>query len=455
MSDAPDATGLLERVTARYRRAVVAKAAVFAALALSVVGVLAWRLLVWQRPGWIVAGGVGFALIVAAGFAWRLRRAWMSAREAAAQLDRALGLQQRLTTVSEFAHAPRAPALYPLLIEETTQRLSTRQVRFPRPLDRTAGALAIVLFLLLWWPGRGRVPLLQLAQRPSTIPPTPPPKAEPSPPPEEQERQRQQQDRSGAQQTGQRGPSQSSGDPSSSQAPQPSSTQTGQQETEHRQPREGTQQAQSAQERGKSGDRSRQDSRQQTGDRRQETSDSNEERAASQGHQAGTTRSDAEEASAARASQDQAGRGGGQGFGNQDAIHAEIQQLLKEVSGELKQLEAQLAAAKEQPHPDAGSSTDPDLYEAPMAPEQPQGVALPIQLTTDTAETEQQRPGGGVGRPSDKATASTPQAQAEEAQLSEEPLEETSAARQPIPSEYREVFDRLHRQRQQPSEETK
>ena len=129
--------------------------------------------------------------------------------------------------------------------------------------------------------------------------------------------------------------------------------------------------------------------------------------------------------------------------------------MLKEVSGELKQLEAQLAAAKDQPHPDAGSSTDPNLYEAPMALEQPQHTALPIQLTTDTAETEQQRPGGGVGRPSGKAAAATPQAQAEEAQLSEEPLEETSAARQPIPSEYRGVFDRLHRQRQEPTEVTK
>jgi len=167
-------------------------------------------------------------------------------------------------------------------------------------------------------------------------------------------------------------------------------------------------------------------------------------------------------------SQDQAGRGGGQGLGSQDATRAEIQQLLKEVSGELKQLEAQLAAAKDQPHPDAGSSTDPNLYEAPMALEQPQHTALPIQLTTDTAETEQQRPGGGVApppayspeanpRPSgpNAGGGASPQAQAEEAQLSEEPLEEIPAARQPIPSEYRGVFDRLHRQRQEPSEVTR
>lgn len=441
---------LVQQFTARYRRAVVAKAAVFAALTLSVIGVLAWRLLVWQRPGWIVGGCLGLALIVAVGFVWWLRRAWMSPREAVAQLDRTLGLQQRLTTVTEFAHALQAPALYPLLVEETAQRLSTRQVRFPRPLDRTAGVLVAILVLLLCWPGRGGV-FSQLTQQPSAVPPVPSPKGEP---------QNTQQD---TQETTQGGGSQSAaGNEQGSQQGEERGDQSQQDSAKGGSAPGGSTSLDSAR------DRSLDSARDSARDRQPEGRRS-EERAPSQRQQAGTVRRDAEEASAARgerehatssspsvrASQDQAGRGGGQGLGNQDAIHAEIQQLLKEVSGELKQLEAQLAAAKEQPQPEPGSSTDPNLYEAPMAPEQPQGVALPIQLTTDTAQTEQQRPGGGVGRPSDRATAATPQVQAEEAQLSEEPLEEISAARQPIPSEYREVFDRLHHQRQQPSEETK
>lgn len=444
-SATPNVPVLVQQFTARYRRAVVAKAAVFAALTLSVIGVLAWRLLVWQRPGWIVGGCLGLALIVAAGFVWWLRRAWMSPREAVAQLDRTLGLQQRLTTVTEFAHALQAPALYPLLVEETTQRLSTRQVRFPRPLDRTAGVLVAILVLLLCWPGRGGV-LPQLTQQPSAVPPVPSPKGEPQNTPQDTQETTQgggSQSAAGNEQDSQQGEARgdrSQQDSAKGGSAPGGSTSLDSARDKQQVPRPGSGQAPR----------------------------SKEEQAASQGQQAGTVRRDAEEASAARgerehaspsapsrASQDEAGRGGGQGLGNQDAIHAEIQQLLKEVSGELKQLEAQLAAAKEQPHPEPGSSTDPNLYEAPMAPEQPQGVALPIQLTTDTAETEQQRPGGGVGRPSDRATAATPQVQAEEAQLSEEPLEEISAARQPIPSEYRDVFDRLHHQRQQPSEETK
>jgi hypothetical protein len=42
----------------------------------------------------------------------------------------------------------------------------------------------------------------------------------------------------------------------------------------------------------------------------------------------------------------------------------------------------------------------------------------------------------------------------EEASLSSEPLEEAAATRQAVPPEYRAVFDRLNRQRAQPSAET-
>ena len=155
----------------------------------------------------------------------------------------------------------------------------------------------------------------------------------------------------------------------------------------------------------------------------------------------------------ATASQQSAGRGGtGLSSGNEEALKADIQTLLKELSGELKQLEAQLAQANDQARPEAGSSTDPALYEssAPMGPSG--GSTLPIGVQTDTVKTAASRPGGGVGRPAGSAAAASPGVQAEEAQLSEAPLEETPAARQVVPPEYRSVFERLGRERPQPSE---
>jgi hypothetical protein len=125
-------------------------------------------------------------------------------------------------------------------------------------------------------------------------------------------------------------------------------------------------------------------------------------------------------------------------------LKAEIQELLKEVSGELKQLQAQLATAKDKPPLDAGTSTDPKLYESPMTLDRKGGTVLPIQLQTDTTPIKAQRPGSGVGPPSGEVSGALPQMKAEEAELSDEPLEEPSAPRQMVPPEYRSVFDRLH-----------
>ncbi len=128
-------------------------------------------------------------------------------------------------------------------------------------------------------------------------------------------------------------------------------------------------------------------------------------------------------------------------------MKAEIQELLKQVSGELKELQAQLllAAAQQNPAPQAGTATDPDLYEAPMGLDPVTGEPLPIHLQTDTFETKDTRPGSGVGTVSEMISSAAPKVRIEEAELAEVPLEERAVGRQVVPPEYRDVFDRLHR----------
>ena len=124
--------------------------------------------------------------------------------------------------------------------------------------------------------------------------------------------------------------------------------------------------------------------------------------------------------------------------------------MLQEVSGELKQLQAQLDSAKTAAQPDAGTGTDPTLYEAaPSALSAPGHTPLPIQLNTDAGEVKTSRPGSGVAPTSGAASSAAPQTVAEAAQLSEAPTEEPSSVRQTVPPEYIGVFDRLHRQRMQ------
>ncbi len=127
---------------------------------------------------------------------------------------------------------------------------------------------------------------------------------------------------------------------------------------------------------------------------------------------------------------------------------AEIQKLLKEVSGELRQLQAQLDAEGVPMRPQAGTSTDADLHGAREALEEgKQGMS--VQLKTDTAETKSSRPGTGVGTAAAQASNAAPQTRPEDALLSDQPLEEPASARQAVPPEYRDVFNQL--QREQPS----
>jgi len=125
-------------------------------------------------------------------------------------------------------------------------------------------------------------------------------------------------------------------------------------------------------------------------------------------------------------------------------LKADIQQLLKELSGELKQLQAELEAKQSnQPNPMPGTTTDPQLYDAASQLEQAAGSRLPLQLDVDTQPTATKRRGGGVGEPSNEVADALPQQQPEDVTLSDQAAQEQGAARHAIPPEYRPVFERL------------
>ena len=132
----------------------------------------------------------------------------------------------------------------------------------------------------------------------------------------------------------------------------------------------------------------------------------------------------------------------------QELLKGDIQQLLKELSTELKQMQADLEAAQrhDQANPTAGTSTDPNLYGDSAQAKQAAGNRLPVQLEVDTQPTASTRRGGGVGKPSTDVADALPQQQPEEADLSDVRTTETGVAPQSIPPEYRPVFERLSRE---------
>ena len=144
-------------------------------------------------------------------------------------------------------------------------------------------------------------------------------------------------------------------------------------------------------------------------------------------------------------------QGTGQSLGEGAALKADIQQLLKEMSGELKDLQAQLEASKDHAQPNAGTSTDPNLYgDSERLEDVTAKNPLPLQMKTDSAATKGGRPGISIGKPSGDVSAAAPQVQAQDAQLTDQPLDESTATRQPVPAEYRSVFDQLQRREAQP-----
>ena len=125
-------------------------------------------------------------------------------------------------------------------------------------------------------------------------------------------------------------------------------------------------------------------------------------------------------------------------------MKADIQQLLKEMSGELQQLQEQMGN-RPQPQGMAGTGTSADLYDPKSGLEQTRGTrSTPIQLQVDNQATSGTRRGTGVGEASTEIDDAQPQQQAGSAQLSDKQGEATgSGSRQRIPPEYRPVFERL------------
>jgi len=518
-------TQVLQQFTARYRNALLTKAALLTGLGAAIVALLSWRLRAMHAPSlWAVGAPVALGLMGAGALAAWIARHWLSSRETAAHLDRTLGLQQRLMTAAEVGARPELPALYEALLEDTARRLDPEQGHVPRPMDRTAGLLAVaVLILLLWWPDGSRLPF-PIMPKPQMTKPTPPP-VNPPPPPSQPPAQQPDQSKSPSQGGTAQQPSSGGQQPSSEGQNQPSSSgdnasskssaaqsqngrsQDGQKQGQpgsgtsqaasqgHQNPEQGSSSSHAGSAQRQSGSHDQQQgagtssqpssgaqrpSSQQAGARpagQQAGSSAQPQptgRPASPNNmssksggqpQPGSTQSPSQQpagtpqarnaasssSSPGTGSLPQPGQGAGQSSsGNQEELKADIEQLLKEVSGELKELQGQLAASQDQAHPTAGTSTNPQLYEAPMKLDQqtPGAGQMPLQLQTDTAQTRNQRTVGGTGTPSRQAAAGSPQLQPQSVQLSDAPQDETPASRQPIPPEYRSAFEKLQQQSQ-------
>jgi hypothetical protein len=424
----------LQHFVARYRSALLLKAALLGVLGAAVAGALGWRLTA-ARPGaaWSVGVPIALALGWVLWLAWRVRRAWISSRSGAAYLDGQLGLQQRLVTAAEFSDRPAPPALYPLLVEDTAGRVTDLERRLPRPWDRSAGILTALLAILLLWPRAGGLhpQLAALLPAPAT-PPSPQPDGTTPPPPDAPQQPQDRKDQGGGGGT----------DPNQGQGPDQSRGQNQGQE-------------QGAQAPSSSGGGSQDQSKTGNGERgagsdRQGKGAGQQQQAAQSGDsgregQTGASGQRGESNRQAASGQSQRGGQGGTSPspGGQEALKAEIQQLLREVSGELQELQQQLAASAPQDVAAPGVGTDPQLYESPMPLDPLRGTQLPIQLPADTVETKTPRPGSGVGEASREVLREGPTAKPEDAQLSDQPLEEPSSDRQAVPPEYRSVFDQL------------
>jgi len=442
----------IPQLLVRYRRGLTLRTALLMGLGVGCVAALGWRLwLVHAHP--LMVCGIGLTAL--GGLAWWQRRAfqqvWAARAHASLALDRLLGLEARLITAEQFANVSPPPPLYVRLMEDPALVHSLSSVRLSPITDRRTLLLAVVLLALLFWPWRANAPsqLAKLPPSPSTPPEIPPP----TPPPTDQQSQMSQQ-QSGSQQQQQSGGS----------GEQPQSPQQSQQQKGDGQPRQD-----SADGRGQSGQQSAQQSQgdqqqhdkakgQQSGQRAQDQAG----QPASSQDGAPSNQSGAQPKTGQSRPSDSHGRGqenAGQravqamSSGTQpltaaqeEAIKADIQQMLQQLSTELKQLQADLQQqSAKQPAPPPGTSTDPDLFEDASKLEPPTGGALPIQLDVDTQPTSTARRGGGVGEPSDDAAEAPFQVQPESVDLADSATETPASQRQAIPPEYRPVFERLSR----------
>ena len=156
---------------------------------------------------------------------------------------------------------------------------------------------------------------------------------------------------------------------------------------------------------------------------------------------------------AAAQQQMQAGKMGQQaGSSGSDAVNADIQQLLKEVSGELKQLEAKLTPEQAAQIQTPGTGTDTGLYsDTRESLEQAANTrAAPLPLKVDDQATASSRQGGGIGEASGDAADDAPQQARQSAELSDRSEDGSAGTRERVPPEYRPVFERLNKRPSQP-----
>jgi hypothetical protein len=437
----------------RHQLLLVVKALVLAALWAGILLALWWRMQrasiepqrMWLFLGALALGGTAALLL------W-LRRRWMSLHSAASLLDEQLKLEQRLVTATEFAAAAPPPPLYTRLIDDTVKRFSASAQPLPRLLDPVTLGLAVVLLLLLLGP-LGGLPAMRLARGTEPTPSAPQsPDQPPQPGDQSQQEESQSQQSQDRQQSGQGQQQESSQQPKEGKEgkdgrnPDTAQGRSGQSQQQAGAPRSneserGEQGSQASAQQGQSADGA--------GSSAQQQSTQGGQQGAQQGaqqQQGGQAASQQASAGASASS-----RGAGQSSGSQDAMRADIQKLLKEMQGELKQLEQQLAA---QPNPQEmvgppGTTTDPNLYDKAEQLEPLQGPQTPVQLKTDTGETSSSRPGGGVGKPSGEIGTASPTAKPAATDLSAQPAEELPGSRTVIPPDYQPVFEKLN---QQPSE---
>jgi len=473
-------TDSIQQTLRRYQRRVRSRFGWRIALGGGCLAVLVWRLHQQGVAGWWLVGGglIGLGMFVA--WQWRsLHAAWLSDQSTALVLDRTLGLQARLVTAAEFATVPNPPLLYPVLVEETQRSLAVTASRLPRLLDRWTGMLTVVLLALLWWPGRAS-PLQRLAMRPPVsappveLPPPPQPPDQPQPATDQHDETQPSasSDEEGSglgndTQPSSEGANESSASPSTSDQ---GADQAGSQDTahsldqgngphtaggDHQQPSSDGTHEQMA----KTGDPQQskdgalpQASPTSTAQAKPQQTESAASTSTTQSgaakSQTGKGQASAQAQSQRQSTKGQAGQmtpGTSQGeAASQELLKADIQQLLKELSQEIESLQQEVAKQQQgQPNPLPGTSTDPELYEAPSSLEPGAGRHIPIQLKTDAKPSASTRPGSGVGKPSGRIASASPAQHPEEAELSEEAEEAGGVSRQPIPPEYRSIFEQL------------
>jgi hypothetical protein len=174
-----------------------------------------------------------------------------------------------------------------------------------------------------------------------------------------------------------------------------------------------------------------------------------------QGQSGQNQRMDAAAARRALEAAKQQQRGGGQGSQGQqakpsagegaqaEALKQDIKQLLQELSGEVKDLQAQLTDRQQEVQA-PGTSGGGELYGEREPSEAPEATKRrPVQLEVDTEGEAVKRPGSGLAEQAGEAGEAAPQLAPEDATLAPSRPQDTVGTTQRIPPEYRPVFERL------------